>query len=528
MNIFKYFVFLACLFLNSSIIYANEEAVKPNISNNKTSNIKCLDVKDKTTLRSGWYLWEPYQYNKALASGNTLVGMDIELIKKIAHSIGVDIKYDEVSWSQHQQDLRDGLLDIASGATYTDERAQYAYFSKPYRYEENSLFMLNNSDKDLKFDSISEFLAQIRLQNVILGVTKGFIYADPQINLFIRDETNQDIIVEYDNDVEALRGLVSGEVDGFMADRVVGAAAILNQRDNSLVKEVQLNIRTPIHLMFSKKTVPLDLVDKFNHTIKIFSVSDEYKNIVTNYLYPVLLMQTIDSEWFYLIGVIGTMAFAISGIAIAAKENATLFTTFLLAMLPSVGGGIIRDVLTNREEVSIFLTPSYMYYILIIVLIGFSSVRLLEYYNQRAAEDSLVNKFWDNVLMLGDASGQAAFIVTGVSIAIMAKIQPIELWGPFFAFLTSSGGTILRDLIRSKKRINCLTGTFNAEIGVLWGFVFSVYLDLNSYNPNANEIKNMVIIVVVGCFLTRLLAYYLKIPNIKFRADRNNKPSKKE
>ena len=84
-----------------------------------------------------------------------------------------------------------------------------------------------------------------------------------------------------------------------------------------------------------------------------------------------LLLQTIDSQWFYLIGVIGTLAFAISGIAIAAKDNATLFGTFLFAMLPSAGGGIMRDILINRDEVGIFLTPSYMYYIIIVVLVGF-------------------------------------------------------------------------------------------------------------------------------------------------------------
>ena len=44
--------------------------------------------------------------------------------------------------------------------------------------------------------------------------------------------------------------------------------------------------------------------------------SDEFKNIAKTYLYPVLLLQTIDSQWFYFIGVIGTLAFAISGIAI--------------------------------------------------------------------------------------------------------------------------------------------------------------------------------------------------------------------
>ncbi|MCC8461164.1 MAG: transporter substrate-binding domain-containing protein [Candidatus Megaira endosymbiont of Carteria cerasiformis] len=306
---------------------------KDNEVSNKKLNHNCSDNLDKKVLRGGWYLWEPYQFNKLTAGGYNLVGMDIELLKNITHLVGVSIETEPVNWQQHQQDLKDGIRDIASGATYTDARAEYVYFSVPYRYEENSLFMMNNSIKDLSFESISEFLAQVRLQNFVLGITKGFIYADPQINLFIKDEANNDIIVTYDNDVAALHGLIHGEIDGFISDRIVGAAAILTQKVDAHIKEVQLNIKTPIHFMFSKKSVPLELVDRFNTEIKKFSSSDEYKKIVKTYLYPVMLMQTIDSEWFYFIGVMGTIAFAVSGIAIAAKENGTLFATFLFAML---------------------------------------------------------------------------------------------------------------------------------------------------------------------------------------------------
>lgn len=480
--------------------------------------IQCVDSVNKDQLIGGWYLWEPYQYNRITAGGYSLTGMDIQLVRSIAKKVGVEIQYEQVDWAQHQKDLKNGTRDIAAGATYTSARAEYVYFSVPYRYEENSLFTLSDSNKNLDFKTVSEFLAQVRLQNYILGVTEGFIYADPQINVFINDPSNQDIVRKYANDVEELNALIKSEIDGFISDRIVGAAAILSNKATK-VQEVQLNIKTPIHLMFSKKSVPLELVDRFNREIKIFSSTEEYKNIAKTYLYPVLLLQTIDSKWYYFIGVIGTFAYAISGIALSAKDNATLFGTFIFAMLPSVGGGVMRDILINRDEVGIFLTPSYMYYIIIAVLVGFSAIRLLEYYNKNANEYDQVTKFWDNIFIIGDALGQAAFIVTGVCIAIMARIEPIELWGPFFAFLTANGGSILRDLIRSKGNISCFDGTINAETSVVWGLIFSIYLDVNSHNPDPNSIRNVVIIVAVGSFCTRLAAYYMKIPNLKFRSE---------
>jgi hypothetical protein len=39
------------------------------------------------------------------------------------------------------------------------------------------------------------------------------------------------------------------------------------------------------------------------------------------------------------------------------------------------------------------------------------------------------------------------------------------------------------------------------------------------YNPDSTEIRNAVIIVAVGAFVTRLVAYYFNVPNLKFRSD---------
>lgn len=513
-------VFLIIMLQNfylTNFVLADAQSRSSQESNKITEDVCDATTEDKNELISGWYLWEPYQFYKVTPNVYKLTGMDIELLKAIAAKVGVGIKYSEVPWDVHQADLKVGKRDIASGATYSEERAKFAHFSVPYRFEENSLFVLKNSDKKINFSSIPEYIAQLRLQNFRLGVIKGFIYSDPQINEFIKDEENSDIIFKYDNDTESLQALLDDKIDGFMSDRITGAAVSFNALVSYKINEIPLKIKTPIHLMFSKKTIPLDLVDKFNNEIKKLITSQEYKKIVKIYLYPVLLMETIDTQWFYILGIIGTIAFAISSIAIAASENLTLFGTFVLAMLPSVGGGIMRDVILNRDPVGIILTPSYIYYILIVVLIGFSTIRLLEYYNDRADEDSSLKKLWDNLLIIGDALGQATFIVIGVSVAVMAQIEPIMLWGPFFAFLSSRGGGILRDLMRKDKVIGYISEEISSEISVLWGFIFSLFLDINAYSPDPDKIKYMVIAVTIGALITRLLVHYLKIPNIRFR-----------
>ncbi|WP_322777509.1 substrate-binding periplasmic protein, partial [Candidatus Megaera venefica] len=158
-----------------TLIFVLIQSIQAHASDKPIASSQCAESFSKNKMLGGWYLWEPYQFNKVTSSGYNLTGMDIDLVKSIAKRVGVEITYEQVDWKEHQEDLRSGERDIAAGATYTANRAEYVYFSVPYRFEENSLFTLSDSNKSLEFQSISEFLAQIRLQNYILGVTEGFI-----------------------------------------------------------------------------------------------------------------------------------------------------------------------------------------------------------------------------------------------------------------------------------------------------------------------------------------------------------------
>ena len=465
---------------------------------------QCTDEDTKDVLIGGWYLLEPYQFSHITPSGNKVTGMDIDIAKAISDAVGVTIKLEEVSWKQHWRDLEKGTRDIAFGATYSKERAKFVNFSVPYRFEENSLFVKRNSKKHLEFDDIPEFLAQIRLVNYRIGVTSGFVYADQRINDFIEDNINSDIVFKSSNDSENLISLLKGDIDGFLADRIVGASLVISNKVEHKVMEQHLGIKTPIHFMFSKNTVPVEIVDKFNDSIKTFVMSADYKETVKK-------LETINAEWFFIVGVLGTISFAISGVAIAARENSTLFGTFIFAMLPSVGGGILRDIMINRGEVvGVFLTPFYMYCIIAVVVIGFWMVRLFNLYGKPDKDDEAMYRFWDNVLVFSDSLGQAAFIVTGVVAMVIAKISPLWLWGPFFAFMTANGGGIVRDLMRKDRIISCMSGEISAEISLIWGFLFGAFLEYSAHNPTPDKIKIAVVVVVAGAFVTRMVTHILK------------------
>jgi polar amino acid transport system substrate-binding protein len=99
----------------------------------------------------------------------------------------------------------------------------------------------------------------------------------------------------------------------------------------------------------------------------------------------------------------------------------------------------------------------------------------------------------------------------------MAKVTPLWLWGAFFAFLTGAGGGILRDLISGSKDVVSLRGGIYPEIAIFWGFSLSLFLMWQTNDINPEAIKYGVMLHVAGAFLTRLIVYFFKIPNIYFR-----------
>jgi polar amino acid transport system substrate-binding protein len=473
---------------------------------------------NKNNLRGGLYSWGPYQFIKPESSGDVAKGMDIEFAGAIANIIGAHIKLDEVTWEKHQRDIEAGLRDIAFGVTYNAERAKYAHFSLPYRFEDNSLFTLKKHHKKLDFKNAKELIESLRKNNYKLGVTEGYVYANAELNDFINDPANIDIIIISMNDLDNLKLLTRGHIDGFLADRISGSALVVNNKLESKIEEQRLGFKIPVHIMFSKKTINQDLVDKFDGAIKAFVTSDEYKVIIKKYLYPILLLETVNADWFFIIGLIGTISFAISGLAIAAKENSTLFGTFVFAMLPSVGGTIIRDVMAQKGNVmNLFQHPIHMYLIIFIVLVGFIFVRLVNVFDRKTRSEEAIYNLWENILIISDSLGQASFIISGVVVVVIENISPLWLWAPFFAFVTANGGVIIRDMLRRDGVIAYFSGSIGPEVSLLWGVVLGILLENITYNPTAEMIQKAVIIVVLGAFITQMIAHYFKIPNIKFK-----------
>ena len=67
---------------------------------------------------------------------------------------------------------------------------------------------------------------------------------------------------------------------------------------------------------------------------------------------------------FYTIDILGTIAFAISGVLIAMNKKMDLFGILIIAFMTAVGGGTLRDILIGLTPVSWMKDMTFTYVIL--------------------------------------------------------------------------------------------------------------------------------------------------------------------
>ena len=484
-------------------------------------------AQSRKELRAGWYRWDPYQYQTTKNEITRLTGLDVELLRAIFANMGYSLSFDEVSWKQHQVDVSNGVRDIAAGAFFSEARSQYAYYSDAYRTEKDVVYV-RTADKGLyDFKSPTQWINMLRTQDIRLGVVDGFFYGTEMMS-FIEDPANAMRVVRVTTDDENFANLLSHKVDAIVIDELVGETLIWRLDWAKAVRQIGTPIFSGgIHVIFSKATTTPELVASFNQSLKQLRESGEYKYIVKEYLLPVLLGVTAGQWWFFAVDVIGTIAFALSGVLLARQGKYSLFGALVLAATPSVGGGIIRDLLLQRETLSVLKSPVYLMLIFGTVIIFYGIFRLQRFWqSSRAANPDaetsdafLIGHLNKNAAVaFFDAVGLAAFTIIGVIVAVDANIRPLWLWGPILAALTGAGGGILRDVIRADVDNPGLKGSFYAEVAVIWGLILSLalswYASMQDYHPE--HITTLVVFVLFGALTTRMVVFHYKIRSPMF------------
>jgi len=87
-------------------------------------------------------------------------GFDYDILLATAKKAALIISFTEyqVPWARNMYSVARGDLDVASSVTKTDERAEFAYFSIPYRREFVGLYFRMNSLHKYVIEKIEDLL----------------------------------------------------------------------------------------------------------------------------------------------------------------------------------------------------------------------------------------------------------------------------------------------------------------------------------------------------------------------------------
>lgn len=166
---------------------------------------------------------------------------------------------------------------------------------------------------------------------------------------------------------------------------------------------------------------------------------------------------------FAVLTVMGTIAFAVSGVLAAAEAAMDWLGALVLAVVVAIGGGTMRDVLIGNLPVTWVRDPDAVIVACATAAVGIAVLR------RRPA----ISPRWRAVYVVADAVGLAAFVVLGASIALDHGVSaPIAV---AMGAVTGVGGGVVRDVFTARRPM-VLVGEIYAVAG-LGGAVAYVLLD---------------------------------------------------
>jgi polar amino acid transport system substrate-binding protein len=430
----------------------------------------------------GWVPRLPYAFEEVSAHHRSLTGLDVEVLREAAVGADLDLRFERFADDHQLVDaLRRDAVDLGVGF----DTAPKALHGMQLHEERDALWLRHGAALASDTDRIC--------------VVEGEDLIDPTLSGWVADPAHRDRILREATEADCVADLAAGRVDGIIGDHLAIALASYRQGVGDQMAVVGEEVTQPALLLWSERARSQGTDTRLESALQRLRDDGTYDHLVRAAIYPIIASVTVDSSWYWWIDILGTVAFILSGLVIARKEQYSIAGAFVLGTLPAVGGGIVRDLLCGRDPVGFLRSPVYALLIIGLIALGWFLFRVVGVGRERG---SIVGGRATVVIDVFDTIGLGSFTVTGVAVAIAEGLEPLWLWGPLFAGLSSCGGGIIRDMIRSQKPAS-LTTSFYPEIAIFWGFLFSMWLSLHGLDLTPETFGLGVIVTMVGASATR-------------------------
>ncbi|EIC19393.1 TRIC cation channel family protein [Thiorhodovibrio frisius] len=467
----------------------------------------------QAALNGGWSTMLPYQFERITADGIGIVsGIDIEVMQAAARRAGFRAAFEEVSRASNVKAVRAGQLDFSLAEQPRASAHDWAWFTLPYRKASVAIVMRRGELQPWKGADPRESLRRLLESGATIAVNWTFD-PGPEATALLESDAFRGQVLDAATDADSVAHLLTGEADAVIGDRRSMASAVVQAGAVRRVRSLPGDLNRPeLSIMLSKKTVSSTTFQALDRALREMRDTGELNRIARHSLVPEVLRPALQTLWFRSFDIIGTIAFAISGVLIARRERYDIVGALVLAALPAVGGGVMRDLISGRSPIGILQSPTLLLLVLGTVLAALFIYAIHDIWgNSHAAEPAQGENDpfrWAStrgLLEVSDAIGLAAFTVTGVIVAAVQRCEPLWLWGPLLAAMTAAGGGVLRDVLRSQADIPTLKGTLYPEIALFWGLVYSLMIHFIGPDLLLSTVLMMTITVIIAGFLSRIV-----------------------
>ncbi|HPH02566.1 MAG TPA: trimeric intracellular cation channel family protein [Spirochaetota bacterium] len=209
----------------------------------------------------------------------------------------------------------------------------------------------------------------------------------------------------------------------------------------------------------------------------------------------------------YVLDILGTFTFAVSGAIIAARKQFDIFGALVIAFVTAVGGGTLRDMILGRSSLAgyepIFWMQDITYFwaILAAVVVTLLFFRFMDRFR--------------HVLLTFDAVGIGVFTIIGIGKAEALGIQPV--FCVMMGVMTAVMGGMLRDVICQTSPI-VLRKEIYATACIAGGVVY--------YLLEGVLVHDLRVLVTIGFIIVvRLFSVYrgLALPLMSRKLDEHSK-----
>ncbi len=230
---------------------------------------------ENMTLIQGWNPWAPFAFQYPQGS---MAGIDIEIVHHILSHAGYTITYQEAAWARQLKLIEDGTLHITASAMITPEREAYACFSDPYYRESYLIFVRKGEAANHHISSLQDIAGS----SFRLGVMRGSMYGDEFVRLMENPEFSRQIET-VTSDEQNHQKLLTHRLDGFIqeASRMLTDGKKSGIRDQ--VEPLFVVGEDDLHFMFSRQSVPAEIIHKFNEGLRNLRADGTYQRIFETY-----------------------------------------------------------------------------------------------------------------------------------------------------------------------------------------------------------------------------------------------------